>query len=838
MPLRARFLLFAAGVLFAALPGSALAQPTSATARPPASDAPRASHDGAAAVSENPSLVPLLGGWSLAYTHVHGGEALRALRADEATLRESDSVFAASSLPFGLGAGLSYENVRATTSGRLPDGSVGPVDASRDVWSLVLGWSPGATLSFGSALRWSHSTFALEADVASLDLGATWRPWPWLGVSLMSLDAVRTSVGGVTAPRSFVLATALRPTGARHLTLGLEAAIDTEGYATPRAALELEIPYVGRLRGGFAIDDVFRDERRVRFEAGLEVSWGMLAAGGGMRLARDADGQYDDPGWYVHARIDQQRREGLPTGSRVDDLLLESMSPRSLLATIARLERDARDDDVAGVLIRLRGTSLSLAEAQEMRSAIAHLRRNGKRVLCHLDAATGGDYYACAAADRVLGDPAGGVRLVGIRSESYYLGESLRRIGVRAQFVRIGDYKSAPEQLMFRRPTAASRRQRSMFLDDAYARFVADLARDRRKTPEEMRRLIDEGPYLTEELVRLGLFDGEADEADLDDHLRRLLGRSVARATEPPSEAASQWGRPRGVAVILIDGDIVDGRSMEIPFVGIRMSGGRTIAESIDAAAADSRIGAIVVRVDSGGGSALASDQIWRAIQRARRRKPVVATMGAVAASGGYYIACGANTVWTDPSTLTGSIGIFFGKVDVSGLARRVGLGVDFIDRGRRASAESFFRPFTRDERETLASRIALWYRLFLRRVASSRRMSRADVDQIGQGRIWSGDRAIGLGLADRRGGFMSALVDARRRGGLAPDAPVYVMPAGGGGLLGYLLGSLSVEEPVSRFARSAVPDVVRRAVMAATPLVMSSPGVPHALVEERIELR
>jgi protease-4 len=226
-----------------------------------------------------------------------------------------------------------------------------------------------------------------------------------------------------------------------------------------------------------------------------------------------------------------------------------------------------------------------------------------------------------------------------------------------------------------------------------------------------------------------------------------------------------------------------------MPLLGSHMSGGRTVARSIEALAHDPTVSAIVVRVDSGGGAVLASDQIWRAIRRARELKPVVASMGAVAASGGYYVACAADEIWADPSTLTGSIGIFFGKVDVAPLAERLGVGIETFQRGSRAGAESVWRPFTEDERAALAQTIRDFYRTFLTRVAEGRDMTPERVDALGQGRIYSGDAALKLGLIDRLGGLASALARARQLANLPVDAPVVVVPEAPSSLLNYVTG-------------------------------------------------
>jgi protease-4 len=241
---------------------------------------------------------------------------------------------------------------------------------------------------------------------------------------------------------------------------------------------------------------------------------------------------------------------------------------------------------------------------------------------------------------------------------------------------------------------------------------------------------------------------------------------------------------------VVVDGSITDGENRDVPILNIHTTGARTVVAAIRRMAEDPTVAAIVLRIDSPGGSASASDRIWRAVRRARRHKPVVASMGAVAASGGYYVASAADEIVADPSTLTGSIGIFFGKVDFAELASRLGVGVEQLARGRRAGATSLFRPFTDDEREALRAQITYFYRLFLRRVATGRGMTPEEVDALGQGHIYSGDRALRLHLVDRLGGFVTAVARARSLADLPPDAEMIFAPSRPHGLMGYLLNS------------------------------------------------
>jgi protease-4 len=270
----------------------------------------------------------------------------------------------------------------------------------------------------------------------------------------------------------------------------------------------------------------------------------------------------------------------------------------------------------------------------------------------------------------------------------------------------------------------------------------------------------------------------------------------------------------------------------------MHMSGARTVIDALEAMVAEPRIRAIVVRVDSPGGAVLASDQIWRAIRRAREHKPVIASMGQVAASGGYYVASAADEIWADPSTITGSIGIFYGKVDVAELAGKLGVGIEHFSRGTHAGANSMWRPFTPEERASLTDLIRSYYRTFLERVAESRGMGVEQVDALARGRVWSGDQAVANGLVDRLGGLASALARARQRAGLGRDVDLVLLPQRKNSLVDYVLGGVSVEEPTATSVptgeaspRVELPSAIAPLVRSVGALHVIGSGRPMALM-------
>lgn len=779
----------------------------------------------------NPAELANLGTFTLTYVHTEAEEG-------DALVERGDALHTTMALPLGIGVGLSVERLRPTAASGGSD---------RGVVSLGGAWSNDPRFAAGAALRYFGSLGDDVGGVTALDFAFSVRPTPRLAFSFVAHDVLgplHLVSEDIDLPATFVFATGFRPWGNDGFTLEGAIAADTERRVGVRAMAELAIPSFGRLHAVAEIDDLADGENLVRFMAGLAVDWGQLGASGGVL---GGDGFDDTPGWYLAVSTRGAARRGLPTHRFVDDLELRGgIGARRILAIGQRLERDLNDDRVVGVLLRFRQGGLGLAHAQEIRLLVHQLEEAGKRVVCHLDSASGSELYACAGASQTLIDPAGTIRLLGPSLTSMLYGELLQSVGVRADFVRIGPWKSAVEQYTNRELTAPARGQRDELLDDLNMRLVADLADDLEVSRAQAQALIDEGPYAAEEAQASGLTALEVDELDMQDALREAFGSRYPLRRTPPRRAPDSWGQARRVGVVVIDGTMTDGANSDIPIVEVHTSGGRTITRAIEGLARDPSVAAIVVRIDSPGGSAMASDQIWRALRRAGRNKPVIASMGAVAASGGYYAACAADEIWADPATITGSIGIFFGKVDVAPLAEQVGIAVEQFSRGRRAGATSLYRPFTPDERAELADQIRIWYRLFLRRVAAGRGMTVAEVDAVARGRVFTGDRAQRLGLVDRLGGFTSALARARELADLPADAPVVVTPGRPSSLLDYVIGTVgqasidqgSIDQPgvdADDVGVAAAP--LRRAAGVAAAVAGTAEGVPLALLPGAISV-
>jgi protease-4 len=785
---RARLLclvsLLVASLAVAAPAAAQLRRDTSPVAIPPVSlTAP----DDALAMAVNPASLAFLSGWGVQYVHADADDR-------EDLGERGDGLYAAMPLLFGISAGLSVDSVR-------PAVRVAPEERlgfERTMVSLGLAYRALESLGVGATARMLFGS-AQVLGLFTLDLAVSWRPVPEVAISLLARDVTApghqaaVGLGPVgRVPRSFVLGLAVRPDETRALTIDAAGVVDDTGRIGARLAAEVEVPYVGRLLGAFEVEDVGGTRPDLRGTVGLAVDWGQYGVGGGV-IAGDGFGPRagssdGSVGWYATARVEEDQRRGIPTGDVIAEVVLEGTGARSFLSVQRRLERALHDPRVRGVLLRMQGAGFGLAYAQELRQLVDRLEAADKPVVCSLQDSSGSELYACAGARRIVIDPAGGVRLYGPSMEIQHYGTLLRNLGVRADFVRIGRFKSAIEDYQDDAMGEGAREERTEILAGLSLRLRDDLARDRELTFASMQRILDRGPYLADEAVEAGLVDEVTARDELAPVLRDVFGGDLVRESAPPGEVDRHFGEASHVGVVVIDGELTDGENVDVPLLEIHTTGGRTASAAIDQLAADPAIAAIVVRIDTPGGSVLASDQIHRAIQRARRRKPVIASMGAIAASGGYYVASACDEIWAEPSTITGSIGVWFGKVDFEPIASRYGVTTEQLRAGAHGGAESLFRPFTAEERALLSDAVRSWYRSFLRRVAVGRGMRMTEVHALAQGRVYTGDRALELGLVDHLGGFASALERARQLSDLPVETGYEVRPFRPSSLIDYVL--------------------------------------------------
>ena len=457
---------------------------------------------------------------------------------------------------------------------------------------------------------------------------------------------------------------------------------------------------------------------------------------------------------------------------------LASERLRTLFGVLETLEAIADEPRVAGVLLELSGAPGGIAAAQSLRRALESARARGKVIAAWAESLDLVSLYVASGADRIWIPETGRVFAVGLRADAFYLRDLLDRIDVRPDVVRIGTHKSAGEMFTNQRMSDEQREQLDAIVSEHFDALVEGIAAGRSRSAAQVREWIDRGRYTAADARDAGLVDACAYRDELEDRLGELASSRAAEPGRPALvDARALWvlhtnarsslrAAPPRIAVLFTSGAISRGEHGR----GIVS---RSAEEMLAALAQDPRVRGVVLRIDSPGGDALASDLLWRAVRELRREKPVVASVGEIAASGGYYIASAADCVIAERSSLTGSIGVIGGKLDLSGLFARIGVGLDGVERGAHAGMHSAARGFTDEERDLVRDEMRALYDVFVARVAEGRGLAAAAVERAAQGRVFTGGRALAFGLVDALGGPLEALAEVRRRAGLRQAEPV-----------------------------------------------------------------
>ncbi len=451
---------------------------------------------------------------------------------------------------------------------------------------------------------------------------------------------------------------------------------------------------------------------------------------------------------------------------------------RGVVDTLRNAKSDGR---VRAVLIRPQPfNSPFWAKVQELRDALVDFRASGKPVVAFLEYGGNREYYLASAADRVFLLPTATLDLTGVASYELFLRGTLDWIGTYPDLLHIGDYKTAVNTFTEKTFTPAHREVSMSLTHDQHEQLVRAVADGRRKPEGEVRALLDQGPFLPEEALRQGLVDELAYEDELDDHVKELDGKGGMRPVDLDDYARAGWesigvSRRSRIAVIYAVGTIVSGRSAFDPING-PVLGSDSIVEHIRKARGDRSIRAIVLRVDSPGGSSAASDVIWRELTISKDTgtvRPIIVSMSDLAASGGYYISMAGDVIVAQPGTLTGSIGIYTGKFVTGGSFDKLGANIEATSEGRHAQIYSPDRRFTSEERAKVQESIQAFYDQFVEKAAAARQTTPEKIDQIAQGRVWTGDQARQVGLVDQLGGLDAAIAVAKQRANIPAEEEV-----------------------------------------------------------------
>jgi protease-4 len=450
---------------------------------------------------------------------------------------------------------------------------------------------------------------------------------------------------------------------------------------------------------------------------------------------------------------------------------------------LLQLRKAKADKRVGAVLLDVGMLGGGWAKADELREAVADFRKSGKPIYAYMEFGSDKEYYVATAAERVYVPPIGDLFINGLAAESMHFKGSFDKLGVVWDSYQIEKYKTAPEAFTRADMSEGERETLNSLLDEIFNRYVTQVAESRRKSVEDIRALVDSAPHNAPAALEAGLIDGALYREEVEGELKKRLGykddeklRKVStaeyRRVTPQSLGLNQG---EAVAVVFASGPIEPGRSNDGSFGGDQTIGSDTVVKALNDARDNREVRAIVLRVDSPGGVTYPSDLIWKAVEEAKKKKPVVVSMGDLAASGGYYISMGANKIVAEPLTLTGSIGVYAYKPVIKGFYDWVGVSSEYVMRGKNSGMFRETEKFTKEEREKFESSMRNFYwNQFLPKVAEGRRFQNVEaVHEIARGRVWTGAQGKEKGLVDEFGGLDRAVEVAKELAQIPADKGV-----------------------------------------------------------------
>jgi protease IV len=704
--------------------------------------------DEALSISLNPAGLHRSQGFNLWYAHEKSNT--RGL--------DNDGVYGTAS--FGpLAAGLSFEWLRPVFDG-LPQ---------RAKTSLAL--SGGAeTFSAGATFNWLFS--GSFSSVLTADLGIQVRPFRALSVAIFGRNLNAPTLNGTLIPREWILGVGVRPFGER-LSLGVDYLVrDEQSLADSRFQYTLQASVFRGVRVGVGLSHGLSGAVPVSFQASLGIDFEHVGYTQGVSVANEKIN------WQFAARVSSQAHRSVLAPPQVAVLSLGNLananfSPlESLLGgsgedrfvTMLRfLDDAAHDETLAGVILKMEGTQVGVAKAEELHTAILKLRQQGKKVFAWVLAANDADYLVMSACDRIYATTEAMLMVDGFKSNSLFFGKAAEQLGIHVDVARVGDYKNSPDQYTRSDMSKEQREATQAYLNTFSQVMNSRVEAARKISKADFQNALDEGLISSRRAAELKLIDGVMTPKQFDEMVaQEFAGASVKSDYSPKPFRETAWRSRRSIAVISVNGTIAGGKNTTSPLGGDLTAGAASFIQSLNDAANDDDVVAIVLRIDSPGGDGLASDLMYRAVLEAKKRKPVIASMGDVAASGGYYVAMGAHKIVASRSTITGSIGVFYVKPSARKLAEDLGVNQVSISTGKRAGINDLYDAWTDEQREAAQKWVNEFYDGFITEVAANRNMEKSAVDSIARGRVWSGEDALAHHLIDAFGGLEVALNFAR----------------------------------------------------------------------------
>jgi protease-4 len=620
-------------------------------------------------------------------------------------------------------------------------------------------------LSAGASLTTTMGKTFTPYSFQSWNVGALGRPGRWISVGGMIWNAAHTPApAGLDLRARYDGALAIRPL-TDLLTLSVDV-LKTDGQKGE------ELRYGVRTEPVRGLSLYGTANKEKQYTVGLVFSFAHAGAG---TDGFGEEGKYAGTSTRVRTRERRQPTVAKirPTfvkmtigGSLPDQSKATLLSPGSqtLPGVLRELEQVRKDPGVDGVIIHLEGFSGGLARAQELRAGLLATRAAGKKVLCYVEGADFRSYYVAAACGKIALHPSGMIDISGKAAELAYFHGTLEKIGVQVESARVGPYKGAPEPFLQDAPSKETLEVSNALLDAAFGMTVEGIASGRGLEAAKVRSLVDGGYYPPPQAKEQKLVDYVCYPDELEKTAADYIGAATCRISDYGAQAPASpdWGTPPEIAVVYATGAIATGESKSTPLTGEATLGSDTLVHALKDAGNDYSVRAIVLRVDSPGGDGFASDEVWHEIERVKKKKPVVVSMGNVAASGGYYISQGANEIFANPGTVTGSIGVFLLKPNFAKLYEKVDYKVYLLSRGALSETFTTSRPWTAEEKDAAARLIDVFYRDFITKAAAGRKTTPEAIDAVGRGHVWIGEKAKELKLVDTMGGLEEAVAKAK----------------------------------------------------------------------------
>lgn len=620
---------------------------------------------------------------------------------------------------------------------------------------LGIGSKVSNGVMFGSTYRRVHGRNFLDA-------GLLLRPHQYL-----SIGAVAQSIG-YSIKNQYIFGIGLRPLTNR---VTLTCDVTSDKWTKPSIGFEAD-PFDGvEVKAKINPDGVYSVQ--------LGININNLGLGSMLNSSTTSNSAKR---WAGYLRLSSEKRRSLVKPSRrflemtlsgtVADVktgfsLMGSSVNHTTYQILKTIKKATDDNSIKGMVLKLENPSMGFAIAQEIKAALNEFKKQHKQLIVYAANMDNIDYFIASSADQIISYPMGETHIPGISSRSMYLKGILDKLGLEYDFERIGKHKNAPEPLIQDTMSAETREVINSILDDLFTHITTTIAEERNWTVEQTQAKIDQGFYLARQAKEANLIDDICYGDELDSILKiKYQDYSKIDDTKYNREKnfTYHWQELPVIAIIYANGQIMQGESHSDLLSGENTCGAATLVKAISQVRNDKNVKAIVLRIDSPGGDGFASDLIFRELLLAKRQKPVIVSMGPVAASGGYYIAMLADKIFVSPSTITGSIGAFIPKLVTRGMYEKVGANIETIKRGERADAFSGDRKFNDDERQMLQDILKDFYAQFISQVAQYRNLTVEYVDSVGQGRVWTGNQAQDNKLVDSIGGLLNAIDYAKEK--------------------------------------------------------------------------